>query len=208
MWSASSKLTCSYEINGNPLQCSCLENPRDGGAWLAAVYGVAQSRTQLKQLSSSRFTMSCWFQVYSKVNQLHMYIHPLFHIPQPSRPLSFPSIPSTLTFTSKAQHRHHHPTTHWTPSWASGALPLLQTPHGWWTPLIWDFVWLAANAICWPGSCAQLHSSEYPKGFPLLLRPWSSPNLHLLNRQPLIPNTHTQGNVSARPHSIRLATPM
>ena len=37
----------------NPLQCSCLENPRDGGAWWAAVYGVAQSRTQLKRLSSS-----------------------------------------------------------------------------------------------------------------------------------------------------------
>ena len=41
------------EGNGNPLQCSCLENPRDGGASWAAVYGVAQSRTQLKRLSSS-----------------------------------------------------------------------------------------------------------------------------------------------------------
>ena len=41
------------EGNGNPLQCSCLENPRDGGAWWAAVYVVAQSRTQLKRLSSS-----------------------------------------------------------------------------------------------------------------------------------------------------------
>ena len=41
------------EGNGNSLQCSCLENPRDGGAWWAAVYGVAQSRTQLKRLSSS-----------------------------------------------------------------------------------------------------------------------------------------------------------
>ena len=39
--------------NGNPLQCSCLENPRDGGAWWAAVYGVAQSQARLKQLSSS-----------------------------------------------------------------------------------------------------------------------------------------------------------
>ena len=36
------------EGNGNPFQCSCLENPRDGGAWWAAVYGVAQSRTRLK----------------------------------------------------------------------------------------------------------------------------------------------------------------
>ena len=46
-------LSCFGEGNGNPLQCSCLENPRDGGAWWAAVYGVAQSRTQLKRLSSS-----------------------------------------------------------------------------------------------------------------------------------------------------------
>ena len=44
---------CIGEGNDNPLQYSCLENPRDGGAWWAAVYGVAQSRTRLKQLSSS-----------------------------------------------------------------------------------------------------------------------------------------------------------
>ena len=44
--------SCIGEGNGNPLQCSCLENPRDGGAWWAAVYGVAQSWTRLKQLSS------------------------------------------------------------------------------------------------------------------------------------------------------------
>ena len=46
-------LSCIGEGNGNPLQCSCLENPRDGGAWWVAVYGVAQSRTRLKRLSSS-----------------------------------------------------------------------------------------------------------------------------------------------------------
>ena len=46
-------LSCFGEGNGNPLQCSCLENPRDGGAWWAAVYGVAQSQTRLKWLSSS-----------------------------------------------------------------------------------------------------------------------------------------------------------
>ena len=45
-------LSCIGEGNGNPLQCSCLENPRDGGAWWAAVHGVAQSPTRLKQLSS------------------------------------------------------------------------------------------------------------------------------------------------------------
>ena len=46
-------LSCIGEGNGNPLQCSCLENPRDGGARWAAIYGVTQSRTRLKWLSSS-----------------------------------------------------------------------------------------------------------------------------------------------------------
>ena len=45
------------EGNGNPLQCSCLENPRDSGAWWAAVYGVAQSQTRLMRLSSSSSSM-------------------------------------------------------------------------------------------------------------------------------------------------------
>ena len=45
-------LSCTGEGNGNPLQCPCLENPRDRGAWWAAVYGVAQSQTRLKRLSS------------------------------------------------------------------------------------------------------------------------------------------------------------
>ena len=46
-------LSCIGEGNGNPLQCSCLENPRDGGAWWAAIYEVAQSWTRLKRLSGS-----------------------------------------------------------------------------------------------------------------------------------------------------------
>ena len=55
-------LSCTGEGNGNPLQCSCLENPRDRGAWWAAVYGVTQSRTRLKQLSSSSSTFTLrWF---------------------------------------------------------------------------------------------------------------------------------------------------
>jgi len=56
-------LSCIGEGNGNPLQCSCLENPRDGGAWWAAVYGVSQSRTWLKWLSSSSSMFNCvsWY---------------------------------------------------------------------------------------------------------------------------------------------------
>ena len=59
-------LSCIGEGNGNPLQCSCLENPRDGGAWWATVYGVTQSRTRLKWLSSS-------IQVLPKSNPLWLY---------------------------------------------------------------------------------------------------------------------------------------
>ena len=46
------------EGNGNPLQCSCLENPRDGGAWWAAIYGVTQSQTRLKRLSRATNTFN------------------------------------------------------------------------------------------------------------------------------------------------------
>ena len=58
-WVTSLSLFLSFigEGNGNPLQCSCLENPRDGGAWWVAVYGVAQSRTRLKRLSSSSLSL-------------------------------------------------------------------------------------------------------------------------------------------------------
>ena len=57
-WAAS--LSHIGEGNGNPLQCLCLENPRDWGAWWASVYGVAQSRTRLKQLSSSSRAPLTW----------------------------------------------------------------------------------------------------------------------------------------------------
>ena len=77
-------LSCIGEGNGNPLQCSCLENPRDGGAWWAAVYGVAQSWTRLTRLSSSSsssaFTKSyqvsvlgLWTQVASLKNWWQAY---------------------------------------------------------------------------------------------------------------------------------------
>ena len=59
-------LSCIGEGNGNPLQCSCLENPRDGGAWWAAVCGAAQSRTRLKRLSSSSRVQSLVGELDSK----------------------------------------------------------------------------------------------------------------------------------------------
>ena len=61
-------LSCIGEGNGNPIQCSCLENPRVGGGWWAAVYGVTQSRTRLKRLSSS----SSWI-IYEWSTMSHIW---------------------------------------------------------------------------------------------------------------------------------------
>ena len=68
-------LSCIGEGNGNPLQCSCLENPRDGGAWWAAIYGVAQNRTRLKRLSSSssKICFSRWMDWKTNKTKL---VHP------------------------------------------------------------------------------------------------------------------------------------
>ena len=71
--------SCIGEGNGNPLQCSCLENPRDGGAWWAAVYGVAQSWTRLKWLSSSSSSSSIPIQVFKKAN-IFIFLGPLIII--------------------------------------------------------------------------------------------------------------------------------
>ena len=72
-------LSCIGEGNGNPLQYSCLENPRDRGAWWAAVYGVAQSRTRLKRLSNSSSTSGTEYRtniflISNKGNQLALWI--------------------------------------------------------------------------------------------------------------------------------------
>ena len=64
-------LSCIGEGNGNPLQCSHLENPRDGGAWWAAVFEVAQSPTRLKQLSSSSSSSLVYYSF--SVNFFHLY---------------------------------------------------------------------------------------------------------------------------------------
>ena len=64
-------LSCIREGNGNPLQCSCLEIPRDGGAWWAAVYGVAQSWTWLKLLSSSSISVNLTWWYYNIILWVH-----------------------------------------------------------------------------------------------------------------------------------------
>ena len=62
-------LSCIGEGNGNPLPCSCLENPRDGGAWWAAIYGVAQSQTRLND-----FTFTIHFHAFEKEMATHSSI--------------------------------------------------------------------------------------------------------------------------------------
>ena len=70
-------LSCIREGNGNPLQCSCLENPRDGGAWWASVYGVAQSLTWLKRLSSSSSSIhrNTILKMWWKTTSTHNYMN-------------------------------------------------------------------------------------------------------------------------------------
>ena len=73
-WATSLSLSfsCTGEENGNPLQCSCLENSRDRGAWWAAIYGVAQSWTRLKRLSSSSQWVT-WILTHSLTFPIFLY---------------------------------------------------------------------------------------------------------------------------------------
>ena len=72
-------LSCIGEGNGNPLQCSCLENPRDGAAWWAAVYEVAPSRTRLKWLSSSSKSILFWFEFRRYIIFYTLYSYTYFY---------------------------------------------------------------------------------------------------------------------------------
>ena len=88
-------LSCTGEGNGNPLQCSCLENPRDGGAWWAAVYGVAQSRIRLKRLSSSSSqVMSLLFNMLSRLV--------IAFLPERKRLISWLQSPSAVILEPKS----------------------------------------------------------------------------------------------------------
>ena len=103
-------LSCIGEGNGNPLQCSCLENPRDGGAWWAAVYGVAQSRTRL-----SDFTFTFHFHALEKKMATHSGVL-AWRIPGTGEPGGLPSMGS---------HRVRHDCSD---SAAAAAVSLYNTP--------------------------------------------------------------------------------
>ena len=99
-------LSCIGGGNGNPLQCSCLENPRDGGAWWAAFYGVAQSRTRLKRLSSSSSSSSS--------SSLYLFLGRLFFC---VLGVFGPQVQSWLRPSLQFRARYHH--------WARKSLSLL-----------------------------------------------------------------------------------
>ena len=99
-------LSCIGEGNGNPLQCSCPENPRNGGAWWAAVYGVAQSRTWLKWLSSSSSNLletdTLWsFQLHSLIIKKNRFKLAWVEF------LSFETISMSLAFAPVLQKAHN-----------------------------------------------------------------------------------------------------
>ena len=106
-------LSCTGEGNGNPLRCSCLENPRDDGAWWAAVCGVAQSRTRLKRLRSSSSKGGQWDST-SPAPPQPAFASPLCSPLSGCHPLS-PLPGKTLTwvtsnhlFSSRTGHLGHH----------------------------------------------------------------------------------------------------
>ena len=109
-------VSCIGEGNGNPLQCSCLENPRDGGVWWAAIYGVAQSRTRLKWLSSSNQRMEWNLDGNCFISRGDSYMRPtLYHLPhdvhssiiKPSQH-SFPVSRSVLWILSTEGSQSHY----------------------------------------------------------------------------------------------------
>ena len=92
------------EGNGNPLRCSCLENPRNGGAWWAAVYGVAQSRTRLKWLSSSSSLYILSSLLFLGTNSPCCVVQPVH-----SRSRSYSVSPFTICLLSSNLHFPHIP---------------------------------------------------------------------------------------------------
>ena len=106
-------LSCIGEGNGTPFQCSCLENPRDGGAWWAAVYGVTQSWTRLKRLSSSSSNILyviLFILLSASSNQnisfmFHLFTATHYPIYNPFPPTKYKVIFHLLTNLSNAQNR-------------------------------------------------------------------------------------------------------
>ena len=98
-------LSCIGGGNGNPLQCSCLENPRDRGAWWAAIYRVAQSQTRLKRLSSSsRYGYYCF--IHYPILFPSSEIWSTYSVPSMFMPCVLISVSDRVTVVLISQMRH------------------------------------------------------------------------------------------------------
>ena len=106
-------LSCIGEGNGNPLQCSCLGNPRDSGAWWAAIYGIAQSRTRLKWLSSSS-SKECLPKLDLLVN--HIILWPLSMTSLNPDPESNENLPPLIFFFGNFMPKRETAQTRWSAS--------------------------------------------------------------------------------------------
>ena len=95
-----------HEGNGNPLQCSCLENPRDGEAWQAAISGVTQSRTRLKRLSSSSSSKAIlWVIDFASLIGLSKYYYVVIFYMQFSLVLSLTLVITISLFSLTQEHK-------------------------------------------------------------------------------------------------------
>ena len=147
-------LSCTGEGNGNPLQCSCLENPRDKGAWWPAVYGVAQSWTRLKQLSSNSSGHHWqWFWCPRKQS---LSLFPLF-------PHLFAWWDQMPWSNAVLNQFFHSP---FSPSSRSSLVSLCFLPEGWYHLLIWGYWYFSQQSwfqlvLCpaWHFTWCTLHIS-------------------------------------------------
>ena len=151
-------LSCIGEGNGNPLQCSCLENPRDGEAWWAAIYGVAQGRIWLKRLSSSSSNVDMgpgvFHRLFTDVSRDPPFLIAVY---SPLHAYATPSSPHIILFDlSKVTSR----------LWSFGLKhgfslfqirPDLKCLQSGWMPRWWDF----------RDSCPQVSPSSHVRSYPL-----------------------------------------
>ena len=138
-------LSCIGEGNGNPLQYSCLENPRDGGAWWAAIYGVAQSRTRLKRLSSSSSSNKQQNNVNQGPCSFHLFTYLVFLAL--FRALAHSLYGSDILLQLHIIHTHKTIKLQWEAEWSlSPSLSVFASlTHS--TSLKYKFIWLKAQLL-------------------------------------------------------------
>ena len=161
-------LSCIGEGNGNPLQRSCLENPRDGGAWWAAIYEVAQSRTRLKRLSSSNNTASI------SLKKLLSSVQPISSVRLFATPWSAAGQALPCLSPTPRDYSNSRPSSRWChPTISSSVVPfscLQSFPALGFFPMSWFFAWGGQNTgVSALASCLPMNIQDL---FPLVWTGW------------------------------------